>query len=296
MDTVQHDEYLSRIHRVQDYVEQHLSHEFTLDELAAVARFSKYHFNRLFHAITGESLFRYIYRIRIERAAALLLYHPRRSITEIALACGFSSPALFARAFKSTFGTTAGSWRTAGGRPAAQASDARLAERKPPGPIEPVRVTVERREAIPVVYLRYVGDFAGDAPLFEELYTKLIRWAQAREHYDPEESRLFCIIHDNPGLTEPKKLRVSCCLSVRTEVTPAPPVGAMTIPAGRYVRAEYHLRNEEYGSAWSNLFRCWLPDSGYQPDDGPAFEEYLNDQSVGAGKQRVLLCFPVRPL
>jgi len=36
---------------------------------------------------------------------------------------------------------------------------------------------------------------------------------------------------------------------------------------------------EEYQDAWFALCGGWLPESGYQPDDRPSFELYLNDSN-----------------
>ena len=83
-------EYKSRINRVIDYIDQNIDKSLTLDELAQVANFSKFHFNRIFHSFIGEALFQFIQRLRIEKAAYLLLTNPRNSITEIAYQCGFS--------------------------------------------------------------------------------------------------------------------------------------------------------------------------------------------------------------
>ena len=52
----------------------------------------------------------------------------------------------------------------------------------------------------------------------------------------------------------------------------------MVIPGGKYAVAHFELSSpEEYQSAWYTLCGGWLPESGYQPDDRPSFEHYLND-------------------
>ncbi|MBT8338578.1 MAG: helix-turn-helix transcriptional regulator, partial [Desulfatitalea sp.] len=86
-----------------DYVESHLDDDLTLSSLARVAHFSPFHFHRIFSAVVGESLNRFIQRVRVEKAASQLLLNPKKSITEIALDCGFSSAATFARAFREAF-------------------------------------------------------------------------------------------------------------------------------------------------------------------------------------------------
>ena len=86
----------------------------SLGALARVAAFSPFHFHRIFRAVTGETLFGFIQRVRLERSAGALLAVPDRSVLEVALDHGFSSSATFARAFKGHFGMSATEWRRDG--------------------------------------------------------------------------------------------------------------------------------------------------------------------------------------
>lgn len=66
-------DYIIRINRVLDYIDKHICEQMTLDELAGVANFSKFHFHRLFALFIGEPLNAYIMRSRMELSAARLL-------------------------------------------------------------------------------------------------------------------------------------------------------------------------------------------------------------------------------
>jgi AraC family transcriptional regulator len=104
-------EYAARMNRVVDYIQGHLGDPLDLERLAAVACFSPFHFHRLFSAWMGETLQVFVHRLRRERAAQLLVFNRLKSISEIALECGFSSSSAFARAFKGAFGLSASEWR-----------------------------------------------------------------------------------------------------------------------------------------------------------------------------------------
>ncbi|MGB1277337.1 MAG: helix-turn-helix domain-containing protein, partial [Nannocystaceae bacterium] len=106
-----HRAYIARVNRVVDHIEANLSGSLTLEELAKVAHFSPFHFHRIFTAIVGETLGRYVQRQRLERAANVLISDSEVSVTQVALECGFSSPSTFARAFKSLFGQPANEFR-----------------------------------------------------------------------------------------------------------------------------------------------------------------------------------------
>src|SRR5450631_2722834 len=104
-------EYLSRVHRAQDFIEANLGGKLTLDEIARAACFSPFHLHRVFSAVTGETLARFILRLRLKRAGWYLGRAPERSVTDIALETGFTSSAAFARAFRAEFAMSATEFR-----------------------------------------------------------------------------------------------------------------------------------------------------------------------------------------
>ncbi len=60
--------YISKINKAQDYIEKHLEEELTIGQLAEIASFSPFHFQRIYRQITGESLYSYIKRLRLEKS------------------------------------------------------------------------------------------------------------------------------------------------------------------------------------------------------------------------------------
>ncbi len=289
----------------------------TLEELAGVAAFSPFHFHRIFSAMTGETLNRFIQRVRLERAATQLAANPRKPITEIALDCGFSGSAVFARAFRETFGMSASEWRTLrktcntdrnngqtqgnGGKASTAPSMYfdnvtrqfawRIAMNDTP-------VTVEVREfpEYTVAYVRHTGPYKGDSALFERLFGQLCTWAGPRDLIKPDETLFFAIYHDNPDITEEDKLRVSICLTVPAGTTVDGDIGIMTIQEGKYAVAHFELLPHQYMEAWNAVYGDWLPRSGYQPDDRPCFEMYPVNAVTPEGKHIVDICVPVKPL
>ena len=73
-------EYISRINKTPDYIDANIENPMTPGELASVANFSKYHFNRIFHCIVRETPFHFIQLVRIERAAMLMLAKRKMTI------------------------------------------------------------------------------------------------------------------------------------------------------------------------------------------------------------------------
>ena len=93
-----------RVHRVMDHVRDRPADAHSLDELAAVAHSSPFHFHRIFSAVTGETVGSFVRRARLERAAYLMKAKPSKTLTSIAMETGFASSQEFSRAFRRSYG------------------------------------------------------------------------------------------------------------------------------------------------------------------------------------------------
>ncbi|GMV05095.1 MAG: AraC family transcriptional regulator [Gemmatimonadota bacterium] len=309
--------YWARIQRAVDYIETHLHEEMTLEDIAAASFFSPFHFHRLFTGLMGEPVIQFVQRLRLERAANLLCVHPRMPVIRVAARCGYSNPAAFSRAFRAAFGTTPTAWRRRsasskdGTAPSKAGKEPGPADGHPSGrsettsPTEPRRTTmpkldmqvrVERLPDTTLAYLRHVGPYAGDQELFGRLFGTLFRWAGPRGLLGKPGTHPVTVYHDDPGITQPEKLRISVGLPVPAETEVSGELGKLTLEGGLYAQARFELSPHQYGDAWSAVYGGWLPDSGYEPDDRPSFERYLNDPGQHPeGKHVVEICVPVKP-
>ena len=96
------------LRRLEDDYDQTL----TLDDLADAAGFSRFHFVRVFRAVTGESPHQRLIGLRL-RAAADRLLDTGAPVTEIAFAVGFTDLSHFNATFRRAFGLSPGAWRKA---------------------------------------------------------------------------------------------------------------------------------------------------------------------------------------
>ena len=314
--------YQSRINKVLDFIELHLDQNLSLGELADVAAFSRFHFHRIFRAMMGDSVGQYVNRVRLERATRLLIYHPGKTITEIALECGFSSQATFARAFKTMFGISASEYRDLGETGYSKIRKTDSNPGQSPGKdrkafrtemvflgvnVQPqwkitmndqwlTNVEVKDLPEMTLAYVRHIGPYAGNTELFGQLFQKLYGWAGARGLLNFPKTRTYAVYHDDPMVTEAEKLRLTLGITVAPDTLVDGEIGKMTMAAGKYALATFEITADQYEEIWSAMYQSWLPNSGYQPADGPSFEHYLNDPgSHPEGKHIVEIGIPVEP-
>lgn len=98
--------------KVISRMKERLADDVSLTELASQAGLSPRQFCRRFQAATGSTPARTMDAMRLDLASTLLAT-TRRTVTDIALDCGFSQPQHLATAFKRRFGTTPTAFRTA---------------------------------------------------------------------------------------------------------------------------------------------------------------------------------------
>lgn len=93
------DEYSEKFGTVLKYIDNNYMYDISLEQLAAVAGYSKYHFSRIFKQYNSMSYLQYI-NARRTKAAESLLLDPDIPITEVAMRAGFKSLTTFNRVFK----------------------------------------------------------------------------------------------------------------------------------------------------------------------------------------------------
>ena len=302
-------EYEKRVNRVIDHIREHLAEDLSLAGLARVAAFSPFHFDRVFKAITGETLFGFVQRLRIERAAGALRLHPDQSVLAVALDHGFASAATFARAFRAHFGMSATQWRAGGaerwrrrrkpGKQVRKPGKAGRARRRdtPRSRREEESMSIEVR-ALPahhVAFMRYVGPYGAHG--IPALWGRLRTWMAAHGFASPTAVTLG-VAHDDPSITAPDKCRYDACVVIPPDLGADRLVEVTDVAGGRYAIARFAGSPHEIVDAWDRVFAVWLPGSGYEPDDRPCYERYRGNATVDAkaGTFRCELCLPVRPL
>lgn len=297
-------EYQRRIHRVLAYIDQHLDEDLSLEVLADVAHFSRFHFHRVFVALCGETLGDYLRRRRVEVAATRLVVHPQFSVLTVALGVGFGSGEAFTRAFKARFGMSPSAWRaSAKSNPGQVNSNLGQVRELEPGEyalrVQPsdlqraMKVDIRHLSPVNIAYLRRTGAYGPGVSQFwqETVYPWMVQsQLLGRARYG--------ISLDDPAVTAPDKCRYDACVEVPAGFKATGDALCTELPGGPYAVHAFNGTVTQLVEAWAQLFTHWLPASGKQLDARPLFEHYpvTAGYDAEAGTFECELCIPVAPL
>lgn len=270
-------DYVDRVNRAIDHVTRNLSRPLKLEDVAKAACFSPYHFHRIFRALVGETLHDFVKRVRLERALYLMSHGNRPALTQVALACGFSSSSDFSRSFRERFGVSPRAFDIESFRRAqrdrlidampAGAASAHLPEAANAGAFKVrLRDLPERR----VAYLRVFRPYEGDG--VRQAITRLLAWAQERGLAG---GQWLGYQWEDPSIV-PLEL---CRYDVGVEIPPGAgvdgDVSETRFPPMRVAEIEIAGPVELELQALEWLYTTWLPRSGYAPDHQPGFEAWV---------------------
>lgn len=289
------DEYLARIDRVLAHIDGNLGADLSLASLARVADFSAFHFHRVFKAAVGETVHAYVKRMRLKSAAVALRHAPRPDVGRLARDLGFESPSDFARSFRSAYGMSPS--RFARGTTG-------LLDPQPPkaegSAVLPRAVAVRRLSDTAIAYIRCVGlNRRFENRFIEKAFGRLFAWAKARDLVSAD-TKVIGVTLDSPEAVPLAQCRFNACISVPegTRASTGILVGRLGC-GGKYACMSFERRDPRYTEAFFGgieyLYKSWLPDSGYMPDDRP-FLEFYREEEPGNGKLMVDFCVPLRPL
>ncbi|WP_070971313.1 AraC family transcriptional regulator [Vibrio sonorensis] len=281
------DVYKQRLIPVLNHVHTHPDQPLSLAQAAELSHFSKFHFQRIFSAIMGESLTSYANRARLEMAANCLLFSTNTSVTDVAMQYGFSSSANFTRSFKEHFGVTPAGIRSSkkfdvalNQDPLKVSLDTQALQHvhrlqaeviNPSTLAQPIKIVQVEEKTL--CTLRSTGGY--DLPAIYRSWEDMINWGYRNNITNILDVR-YGLGFDNPVFTPREKCRYEAALEIPESLTGAvsPPFKLGKIQGGEYAIFEYKGTQKQILKFQIALYTQWMPYSGYEPDNVPLIEHY----------------------
>ena len=264
------EQYLRHLDVVTDYIYAHLDEDLSLETLAHVSGFSRYHWHRIYRAVRGETAAQTVRRLRLERAAAMLT-ETSWPVERIAWKAGFSGTEVFSRAFLRSYRTTPGRFRI-GGRPTSIDSSVTScgsgltsSVREAPGWM----VRVEARFGYRLAVSEHRGSYMDIGRAFSRVRDRV-----------GAGSLMVAIYADDPDAVPPADLRSAAGTVVDPGMKIPHDLVERMVPAGRYAIMRHIGPYSSMHAAYLWLYGQWLPSSGEEPRDHPIIEEYLTDPAT----------------
>lgn len=295
-----------QINKVIDYIHSNLESQLSLDELSGRVDLSPYHFHRIFSAVVGESLAKYVIRRRLERAASLLLGNLESPVMNIAYECGFNSVSVFCRNFKKQFGMTAQEYRSKKSKPDSKESQFKsindsedrvysryfchrktiiIGEKTMNCTFE-----IKNLPALNIIYYRHQGAL----DQMQDAFAKLMQWAYPRGLVTAPGMKLLSVYHDNPDITDKDKLTADAGMVVGKGVKADGEIGQYELTGGLYAVGRFEIGMGEFPDAWHVMFDL-ITEHGCQCANGHHYELYLNNRDEHPEKKWVVdICIPVK--
>lgn len=242
----------------------------TLDHLATVSGMSKYHFHRIFKLVTGETCGDAMTRLRLARGTAAM-QDIGSSVTQAALAAGYSSSQAFAKALKRELATSATSLRS---------DPERLAETVrtllEPNQITnvpaypPMRIEICSLEPLELIFIRTIDRF----PDLAETYGRLAEVADG-----PQNVRAFLgLPHRDTSTSEANGFVFDCALLPISPVSNIPAdMRFHSISQGTYLVVRHIGIDAELPRSLDTLYTAVLTQPDLHISDEPCIFHFVDD-------------------
>ncbi len=269
-------EWVERLNQSMRYIEEHLTEELDYDQLGRIACCSAYHFQRMFTYMAGVTLSEYIRRRKMS-LAAVDLQSGNEKVIDIAQKYGYSSPTAFNRAFQGVHGIAPSAVR---GEGVSVKSFPSITFAITVKGAEQLQYRVETKDAFRIVGV--------SAPLYGEIENNFMvvpqLWQSAVS--DGTMEKLAGMMDTPPmgllGVTacndrEQWKYFIAVSTSKSSEA-----FEEYTVPAATWAIFAGSGTNLSVQELERRIIMEWLPNSGYEYDNAPDIEVYLNPDPENA--------------
>lgn len=270
-----------------DYIKENLEEDLTVEKIANHCNYSKFYFNRMFKSITGESVYAFIKRLKIEKSAGRMLLDKGNSITEISSDYGYTS-SNYSTAFKKHFGKSPmGMKKERQGKMILENQAGFYADLSNRDfEYYNSRVHIVQVEDVEVIFKRHIVNY-------KELKRLWGEFLKEYGEYRMDSSKMIEVSYDDPMLTDPDRCITDICMSVEGEI----PKGASTmiLKGGKFASYKFIGENKEIFKEFQGFFGLWLTKAPYLIDcKERKIQARYNDDSCENNLLSVEILVPIK--
>lgn len=271
------------IDRSMDYMIQHFDEGISVKDVAEHFHFSEFYFCRCFKAATGESVYEFMKRLKMDQSAVDIKLVKDRSITDIGLDYGYSS-SNYSSAFKKHHNVSPAEFR----------KSTEVTGMSNPFYPEGLsgfdtfdgyagRIKIRELEDFAVIYERVIGnyiDLKEKWPQFLDKYRKYIK----------EDTLFMERFYDDPAIAKLDSCIYDICMTADPSCAPE---NLTTIKGGKFAVYRYEGKIQDIFCSVQGVFSVWLPASGYIMEKRYGLNIY---QKIDGNSETVImdLCIPVK--
>lgn len=266
-----------------DYIMQHLEEDITIEDVASHCHFSKYYFSRLFKEETGESVYSFMKRLKMEQSALHLKIEREKSITDVGYDYGYS-PSNYSTVFKKHHQISPAEFRKCINTSMVEHPffENNIAKFKSFEEYEQL-MSIQYLEDIFVIYERHIGNYI-------ELSKDWCEFTEKYQDYFTEDTLLIERSYDDPSITDVEHCLYDVCMTVDKDCGLE---NTTMIKGGKYAVYRFDGWITEIFSAFQGIFNVWLPESGLEMDERYGLDIYRSVDMENC-KLTMDLCIPVR--
>lgn len=271
------------INQAIDYILHHIGEEIQIEDVANYCHFSKYYFSRLFKAETGESIYAFIKRVKMEQSAFRLKVERGKTVTDIGFDYGYS-PSNYSSVFKQYHRESPMDFRRGIVKHSVEHPFFRQADNELKTFEEcDKKITIETLPDYPVLYERGKGNY-------NELGNRWTEFIEKYKDYMTEQTLLFERTYDDPSITDLDNCLYDLCMSV----DPSCPLENRNImQGGKFIIYHFSGFTQAIYAAYQSIFNVWFPNTGYEIDERYGFDIYRKID-CDAMYVEMDICFPIK--
>ncbi len=277
---------LERYKLLTDYIDEYYKEDIDIEKVESICHYSYRNINRIFFALHGETIGKYIKRVRLEKAAQYLKFSNQK-ITEIAFEVGFENASAFNKAFRNKFDISPKNFRNR-----VKGNDNLVADSF--NEIEPLEFSVEFLPDFYFLYLGYRGIYSDNIAV-SKTWENLLSFCEKEGLITSKTVFLAELVDDNE-ISDSIHFRYNCAVKIEKPLKHKPAGLFKTKQHNRkkYVKFNHYGSYETSIETYKRIYAFWFKGIQLEFRDAPVIEIYPNfTNPVPEEQQRIEIYIPI---